>query len=67
MKKHYKNYTESKEAKRNKHIINKDCSRKTMDLLKQFWKEVKAHRDKGKVVYVTYRTVVVRKERNFEK
>ena len=52
---------------RNKHIINEDCSRKAMDFLKQFWKEVKAHRDKGKVVYVTYRTVVVKKVGNFEK
>ena len=35
-----------------------------MDLLKQFWKEVKAHRDKGKVVYLTYGTVVVKKGGN---
>ena len=53
-----------KQAMRNIHIINEDCSRKTMDLLKQFWKEVKAHRDKGRVVYLTYGTVVVKKGGN---
>ena len=48
-------------------FINEDFSRKTMELRKQLWKEVKAHRDKGSVVYLSYRTVVVKKGGNFAK
>ena len=43
-------------------FINEDFSRETMELCKQLWKEVKAHRDKARVAYLSYRTVVLRKE-----
>ena len=62
-----KNLTESKQAKRNKHIYDEDFSRETMEQCKQLWKEVKAHRDKGRVAYISYRTVVVKKGGNFGK
>ena len=42
-------------------------SRETIELRKQLWKEVKAHRDKGRVVYLSYRTVVVKKGGKFAK
>ena len=48
-------------------FINEDFSRETMELRKQLWKEVKAHRDKGRVAYLSYRTVVVKKGGNFAK
>ena len=48
-------------------FINEDSCRETMKLRKQLWKEVKAHRDKGRVTYLSYRTVVVKKGENFAK
>ena len=42
-------------------FINKDFSRETMELRKQLRKEVKAHGDKGRGAYLSYRTVVVKK------
>ena len=48
-------------------FINEDFSRETMELRKQLWKEIKAYRDKGRVVYLSYRTVVVKKGGNFAK
>ena len=38
-----------------------------MELRKQLWKEVKAHCDKGRVAYLSHKTVVVKKGRNFAK
>ena len=38
-----------------------------MELGKQSWKVVKAHRDKGRVPYPSYRTVVFKKRGNFAK
>ena len=38
-----------------------------MELRKHLWKEVKADRDKGRVPYLSFRTVVVKKEGNFTK
>ena len=38
-----------------------------MKLRKQSWKEVKAHRGKGRVAYLSYRTVVAKKGGNFAK
>ena len=35
--------------------------------LKQLWKEVKAHRDKGRVAYLSYRAALVKKGENFAK
>ena len=40
-------------------FINEDFSREAMGLHKQLWIEVKAHRDKARVAYLSYRTVVV--------
>ena len=34
-------------------FINEDFSRETMELLKQLWKEVKVHRDKGRVAFLS--------------
>ena len=48
-------------------FINEDFYRETMDLLKELWKEVKANRDKGREAYLSYRTFVVKKGRNFAK
>ena len=48
-------------------FINVDFSRKTMELRKQLWKEVKARHYKGRVAYLSYRTVVVQKGGNFGK
>ena len=48
-------------------FINEDFSRETMELRQKLWKEVKAHRDKGRVAYLSYRTVLVKKGGNFEK
>ena len=48
-------------------IQGQDFSRETIELRKQLWKDVKAHRDKGKISYLSYRTVVVKKGGNFEK
>ena len=48
-------------------FITKDFSRETTELRKQLWKEVKAHLDKNRVVYLSYRTVVVNKGENFAK
>ena len=38
-----------------------------MELRKPLRKEVKAHRNKGRVAYLSYRTVVVKKVGNFAK
>ena len=38
-----------------------------MELRKQFWKEVKAHRDKGRVACLSFRILVVKKGGNFAK
>ena len=40
-------------------FINEDFSREAMGLHMQLWIEVKAHRDKARVAYLSYRTVVV--------
>ena len=48
-------------------FINEKFSRESMELRKKLWKEVKAHRDKGRVAYLSYRTVVVKKGGNFAK
>ena len=40
---------EAKKLREANIFINKDISRETMELRKQLWKEVKAHRDKGSV------------------
>ena len=42
-------------------FINEDFSRETMELHKQLQKEAKAHREKGRVAYLSYRNVVVKK------
>ena len=41
-------------------FINEDFGKETMELRKQLWKEVKAHRDKGRVAYLNYRTVAAK-------
>ena len=41
-------------------FINEDFGKETMELRKQLWKEVKAHRDKGRVAYLSYRTVAAK-------
>ena len=46
-------------------FINEDLIRETMELHKQFWKEVRAHCDKGRVAYLIYKTVIVKKGGNF--
>ena len=38
-----------------------------MQLRKQQLKEVKVHRDKGRVAYLSYGIVVVKKDENFSK
>ena len=38
-----------------------------MELRKQLWREVKARGYKGRVAYLSYRTVVVKKGENFGK
>ena len=48
-------------------FMNEDFSRETMELRKQLRKEVEAHRDKGRVACLSYRTVVVKKGVNFAK
>ena len=48
-------------------FIKENFSRETMELRKQLWKEVKAHRDKGRVSYLSHITVVVKKGGNFAK
>ena len=47
-------------------FMKKDFSRETMELRNYLWKEVKSC-DKGRVVYLSYRTVVVMKGGNFAK
>ena len=42
-------------------FINEDFSRETMELFQQLWKEVKAHRDNGRVAYLSYKTFVVKR------
>ena len=54
-------------SKRTNIIINEDFSREAMGLHKQLWIEVKAHRDKARVAYLSYRAVVVQKGGNFAK
>ena len=53
--------------KRTNIFINEDFSRETMELRKQLWKEVKAYRDKCRVAYLSYRTIVVKKGGTFAK
>ena len=48
-------------------FINEYFSIEMMELRKQLWKEVKAHRDKSRVAHLSYRTVVVKKVGNFSK
>ena len=48
-------------------FTNEDFSRETMELRKQLWKEVKAHRDRGRVAYHGYGTVAVKKGGKFAK
>ena len=45
---------------------NEDFDRETMELRKEFGKDVKAHRHTGRISYLSYRTVVEQKEGNFE-
>ena len=41
-------------------FINEDFGKERVELRKQLWKEVKAHRDKGRVAYLSYRTVAAK-------
>ena len=40
-------------------FINEDFSHETMELYKELREKVKKHRNKGKIAYLHYRTVVV--------
>ena len=62
-----KNPTESKQVRGKNTYINEDFSRETMELRKQSWKEVKANCDKVRVVYPSYRALIVKKGGNFAK
>ena len=48
-------------------FINEDFSRETMELGKQLQKEIKSHRDKGRVAYFSQGIAVVKKGGNFVK
>ena len=45
-------------------FINEDFSHETMELRKELWEKVKKHRDEGKIAYLHYRTVVVKRRNN---
>ena len=45
-------------------FINEDFSHETMELRKELWEKVKKHRDEGKIAYLQYRTVVVKRRNN---
>ena len=51
----------AKKLKETNIFINEDFSRKTIELRKQLYKEAKAHREKDRVAYLSYRNVVVKK------
>ena len=45
-------------------FINEDFFHKTMELRKELWEKVKKHRNEGKIAYLHYRTVVVKRRDN---
>ena len=42
-------------------FINEDFSHETMELRKELWEKVKKHREEGKIAYLHYRTIVVKR------
>ena len=45
-------------------FINEDFSKQTTDLRKELWKEVKLLRSEGKIDYLNYCTVVIKRTDN---
>ena len=45
-------------------FINEDFSHETMELRKELWEKVKKHREEGKIAYLHYRTIVVKRRNN---
>ena len=45
-------------------FINEDFSHETMELRKELWEKVKKHSDEGKIAYLHYRNVVVKRRNN---
>ena len=45
-------------------FINEDFCQATLDHRKELWKEVKRLREEGKIAYLQYRSIVVRRKDN---
>ena len=45
-------------------FINEDFSLETMELRKELWEKVKTHWEEGKMAYLYYRIVVVKRRNN---
>ena len=45
-------------------FINEYFSHDTMELRKELWERVKKHREEGKIAYLHYRTIVVKRRNN---
>ena len=45
-------------------FINEDFCQPTLDHSKELWKEVKLSREEGKVAYLQYRSIVVKRKDN---
>ena len=50
---------------KNKNIfINEDFSHEIMELRKELWEKVKKHREEGKIAYLHYRNIAVKRRNN---
>ena len=45
-------------------FINEDSSHGTMELRKELWEKAKKHREEGKIAYLHYRTIAVKRRNN---
>ena len=54
----------AKKLKGKNNFINEVFSHETMELRKELWEKVKKHREEGKIAYLHYRTIVVKRRNN---
>ena len=55
---------DAKKLKSKNILINKDFCQATLDHCKELWKEAKRLREKGKIAYLQYRSIVVKRKDN---
>ena len=55
---------EAKKLKGKNIFLNEYFSHETMELRKELWEKVKRHREEGKIAYLDYRTIVIKRRNN---